>query len=67
MLTQYVSLAGVTLTLDHNDKEFQTPERTDQLISADESYPGDGVRAAYWLDKETLRVYIPRTVREDYE
>lgn len=65
MLTK-TTANGKTTTLDHCDKWFQTFDSpTNNILSGDYAATGGTGRQRFWIDKETLKAYIPNTVSHE--
>lgn len=65
MLTQTTYETGATVTFDHDDKWFQTFEATNNILSGDYVAVGGTGRRHFWIDKETLRAYVPNAIRHE--
>jgi len=63
MLTERTTDNGTTITFDHTDKWFQTFEDpTNNILSGDYVAAGGTGRQHFWIDKETLRAYVPTAI-----
>ena len=65
MLTKTTYQSGKTVIFDHEDKWFQTFESTNNIVSGDYVAAGGTGRQHFWIDKETLRAYVPNAIRHE--
>ena len=66
MLTETTDENGSTVIFDHEDKWFQTFESpTNNILSGDYVAAGGTGRQHFWIDKETLRAYVPNAIRHE--
>lgn len=65
MLTETTYEGGNTVIFDHEDKWFQTFDSTNNILSGDYVAAGGTGRQRFWIDKETLRAYVPNAIRHE--
>ena len=65
MLTETTYESGNTVIFDHEDKWFQTIEPTNNILSGDYVAEGGTGRQHFWIEKETLRAYVPNAIRHE--
>ncbi|GLU61578.1 hypothetical protein [Paenarthrobacter ureafaciens] len=65
MLTETTYESGKTVIFNHEDKWFQAFESTNNILSGDYVAAGGTGRQHFWIDKETLRAYVPNAIRHE--
>jgi hypothetical protein len=66
MLTESTTADGATIVFDHSDKCFHTfDSQTNNILSGDYVAIGGTGRQDFWIDKDTLRAYVPNAIRHE--